>query len=171
MPWSKFTIGQTEHDLAHLEPITLTISPKSDPTVSLKVRVSFGCHTFTETWKAGDPAELKFVHGHEERRFCTTRYGHSVHLPDVVKGATKVFFTSERNYLIAENIPGAVAPYAVFFNIVRANAPEWDAAMFVVSAYEKPNLPPKKNLQPITMATLVGKTVRGEPIKPPPKRK
>jgi hypothetical protein len=58
----------------------------------------------------------------------------------------------------------------VFFNIERAkNLKAIDASLFVVSAYEKPALPPKRELQAITFATLVAKTVAGEAIKRPKK--
>lgn len=171
MSWGKFDTQDASYDLTHLDSFTMTVTPKGENATNYKVLVAFGCHTFTEKWDAADPAHLKFVGSGEDRRFCTIRHAHSLALPQLVRDARKVFFTRERNYLIAQNPVGAGVPYAVFFNMEPARLKGVDAAMFVVSAYPKANLPPKKNLDPITMATLVAKTVKGEPIKPPPKRK
>jgi hypothetical protein len=54
--------------------------------------------------------------------------------------------------------------YAVFFHLRKASSGYFDARMFVASAYEKEKLPPKKFIPAIPFATLVAKTVTGDPI-------
>ena len=82
----------------------------------------------------------------------------------------KVYFSLDRNYLIVETLDGLSSPYAVFFKLERAErAHQVDAVMFVVSAYEKHNLPAKSRLPSISFATLVSKTVKGERITAPKK--
>jgi hypothetical protein len=105
----------------------------------------------------------------EVRCFCPIRYGRSLSLPQIIRDgvAGKAFFGQKRNYLITKRLPETVGPYAVFFNLERAKSKHFDVAMFVVSAYEKPQLP--RSLPTITFATLVAKTARGEPIVRPKK--
>lgn len=170
MSWKSFSDGKVEYDLSHLDPFTLSIGPL-DAGQRYKVLVQFGCHTFTEMWCDGDDPTLRFVNGDEQRRFCTVRHGHSKHLRPILTRARKAYFTGERNYLIAENLPGLTGLYAVFFNIARSKIAGVDAALFVVSAYEKPALPPRRSMDSISLTTLVHKTVHNEPVKRPPKRK
>lgn len=171
MSWSTFRAGDLEYDLNHLNPFTLSVTPKMEGAPTFKVLVSFGHHTFTREMNGWDPVEMKFVHGQEERCFCADRHKHSLELPRIVAGSSagRAYFSQTRNYLLVEHLPGIIGPYAVFFNVERARLPGIDATMFVVSAYPKPALPPKNRLGAITFATLVSKTVAGERIKRPKK--
>src|SRR6185503_13627144 len=130
---------------------------------TFKVFVSFGFHTFTRKWEHDDKPAYRYAHGGEQRCFCPIRYGHSLHLPSIIhKGLDgKAYFSQTRNFLLIENLAGMNGPYAVFFNVERAKSNEFDVAMFVVSAYEKPELPLR--LPKITFATLISKTAAGLP--------
>jgi hypothetical protein len=170
--WSKFSAGQIDYDLSHLSPFTLAVTPKAPDAPTFKVLVSFGHHTFTREITKDDPAEMQFLHKDDARCFCPARHGHSRELPRIVtEGASgRAYFSQTRNYLLVENLSGIPGPYAVFFNIQRARSLKAiDATLFVVSAYPKPGLPPKRDLPAITFATLVSKTVAGEQIKRPKK--
>jgi hypothetical protein len=170
--WNKFSAGPTDYDLSHLSPFTLSVTPKAAEAPTFKVLVSFGHHTFTRELNAADPLEMRFSHNNDTRCFCPVRHGHSQELPRIVtEGATgRAYFSQTRNYLLVENLPGVIGPYAVFFNIERAkNLKAIDATLFVVSAYPKPGLPPKRDLPAITFATLVSKTVAGHEIRRPKK--
>lgn len=171
MTWGSFNGGGVEYDLSHLAPFTLNVTPKAVGAPTFKVLVSFGHHTFTREMNGHDPGDMKFVHGTDERCFCTVRHGHSILLPGIVtaNAGGRAYFSKTRNYLLVENLPGVVGPYAVFFNIERAKIANVDAAMFVVSAYPKPALPPVRELPRITFATLVAKTARGEVVTRPKK--
>jgi hypothetical protein len=79
----------------------------------------------------------------------------------------KAYFSQTRNFLLVENLPGINGPYAVFFKVEKAKSKDFDVAMFVVSAYEKPDLP--RRLPKITFATLISKTANGQPIMRPKK--
>ena len=58
-------------------------------------------------------------------------------------------------------------PYAVFFEVRKAKRTDVDAALFVASAYVKPNLP--SNLPTVTVATIVSAAVNGKKIVRPKK--
>lgn len=173
MTWQQFECDNQVYDLNHLAPFTMLVSPKAEAAPVFKVLVTFGHHCFTREWKAEqDHESLRFTVRREVRCFCVTRYQLSQSLPAIVKAAAtgKVYFSHDRNYLIVEAIDGLLSPYAVFFKLERAeHAQKVDAVMFVVSAYEKRNLPAKSRLPSITYATLVSKTVRGERIIAPKK--
>lgn len=172
MAWNNFVIGQTSYDLSHLSPFTLFVTPKADDAPTFKVLVSFGHHTFTRELRVDDPPETRFAHGNDDRCFCPVRHQHSLALPRIVNEGSfgRAYFSQTRNFLLIEDLPGVEGPYAVFFNIEKAkNLKGIDASLFIVSAYAKPGLPPKKKLPAITFATLVSKTVAGEPVKRPKK--
>ena len=171
-PWSDVTIAGRVYSTAHLQSFTVNVTPKADGAPTFKVYVSFSSHCFTKEWDDGYPVSHKVRYNGEDRCFCQIRHGRSLHLPAIIRrGVTgRVYFSQRQNYLIVENLPGMNAPYAVFFNIEKANSKEFDAAMFVVSAYEKPDLPPVNQLPAITFATLVSKTVHGKPIVRPPRK-
>lgn len=172
MAWNNFVVAQTSYDLTHLKPFTLTVTPKAENAPTFKVLVSFGHHTFTREIIEHDPPEMRFTHGNDERCFCPVRHGHSLALPRIVnEGASgRAYFSQTRNFLLIENLPDVEGPYAVFFNIEKAkNLKGIDASLFIVSAYAKPGLPPKRALPAITFATLVSKTVSGEQVRRPKK--
>ncbi|WP_400766124.1 hypothetical protein [Methylosinus sporium] len=168
-PWNEHVIGGQTYSLAHLKPFTMPVTPKAEGAPTYKLYVSFGIHTVSKEWDAAHPADHKIEFGAEARCFCPIRHGHSLYLPTIVRQASagKAYFSQRQNFLLIENLPGLDGPYAVFFNIERSKSTSFDAAMFVVSAYEKPNLP--KNLPRITFATLVSKTARGEAVTRPKK--
>jgi hypothetical protein len=165
-------IEDVEHDLTHLDPFTIGITPKVEAAPTYKVLVSFGHHTFTRAFVEGQdrPAYL-YEEGGDARCFCPDRFLASKGLPGLIGTASKgkAYFSQNRNYMLLDQPLGG-APYAVFFNLERARSIKGvDALMFVVSAYEKPGLPPKRHLPAISYATLVSKVVRGEPVRRPKK--
>lgn len=165
-------IGGTTYSLSHLRPFTLGVTPKGEDTPTFKLFVSFGSHVYSKRWEPAYRDDHRLDYGREVRCFCPTRHGHSLHLPGIIQTAVsgKAYFSQGRNYLLVENLPGLNAPYAVFFNVEAARrSSNFDAAMFVVSAYEKPGLPPRSTLPAITFPTLIAKTVRGEKVMRPKK--
>lgn len=171
-PWSDVVIDGRVYGLSHLQSFTVNVTPKADDAPTFKVFVSFGSHTFTRETRVDDSPLLRVRYNGEERSFCHKRHGHSLHLPAIVRGCVngRVYFSQRQNYLIVENLPMMNGPYAVFFNVEKAVSRDFDAAMFVVSAYEKPELPPVRKLDAITFPTLISKTVSGMQIKRPPKK-
>ncbi len=169
----KFESHGLIYDLNHLSPFIIAVTPKADGAPTFTVLVTFGHHCFTREWREGtdDPA-LRYAIDRDVRCFCPERYALSLGLPAIVTTAAtgKVYFSQDRNYLIVEAVHELSGPYAVFFKLEKAERlRKADAVMFVVSAYEKRNLPAKSRLPSISFATLVAKTVRGENIIAPKK--
>jgi hypothetical protein len=166
------TIEGVDHDLSHLNPFTLSVTPKAEGAPSYKVLVSFGCHTFTRAFDiATDDPAYRHEEDGEVRCVCPDRLLASKGLPTLVAQSAggKAYFSQGRNFMLIDQPLGG-APYAVFFNLERSKAIKGvDASMFVISAYEKPGLPSKSRLPAISFATLVSKTVRGERIVRPKK--
>lgn len=157
-------------DIAHLLPFVISVTPKVAGARAYRVLVNFGPHTYSRELTADDDKALRVVDGSDERCFCLVRHGLSKNLPAIVKAAVggRAFFsTVDHTYLLVENLPGCKGPYAVYFKLRKAVSKGIDVAMFVVSAYEKPNLP--KTKLKITFATLVANVAQGKKIKRPKK--
>lgn len=168
MSWGSFEYDGQVCDLTHLDPFHITVTPKAVGAPSWTVRVSFSHHTFTREVRDGDNPEHEFAVGTDVRCFCNERFPLSQSLPGVISANAngRAYFAQKRNFMFVENLPGLTAgPYAIFFNVERAKKLAGvDATMFVVSAYEKPGLPPIRSLQAITMPTLIAKTLNQQPI-------
>jgi hypothetical protein len=169
----KFESDGLVYDLNHLSPFTIAVTPKADGAPTFTVLVTFGHHCFTREWREGaDDLSLRYAVDRDVRCFCPERYSLSLDLPAIVTAAAtgKVYFSQDRNYLIVEAVDGMRGAYAIFFKLEKAKRiHKVDAVMFVVSAYEKRNLPTKSRLPSISFATLIAKTVRGERIIVPKK--
>jgi hypothetical protein len=169
-PWTEQVIGGRSYPLSHLQPFTVSVTPKAEDAPTYKLYVSFGFHTFSKEWEDDQPIDHKLVLGKEERCFCPIRHGHSLHLPSIIRQQAetgRAYFSQTQNFLLIKSLPGLNGPYAVFFNIERAKSSTFHAAMFIVSAYEKPGIP--KHLPKIGFATLVAKTAKGEKVTRPKK--
>ena len=77
MSWGKKRIAGVDYDLTHLDGFLMDVTPTIEGSVTYKVRVTFGCHTFTRKRLAADTPDLHFDHENEKRSFCTERYQHS----------------------------------------------------------------------------------------------
>ena len=168
MSWGQKKIQGQVYDLTHLDPFIFPVTPKADGARTFNVHVSFGLHVFTEEWDDSYTPDLKFTDGDELRCFSIDRHSHSLELPQIIQDAAsgRAYFSDyPHTFTVSKNLPNLVGPYSVYFKIEKAKSPKFDASMFVVSAYEKQNLPPR--LKKITFATLVSHTVMGKPIRRP----
>jgi len=77
------------------------------------------------------------------------------------------YFSQAHNFMFVEKQDGCVGPYVIFFNLKKATVKNVHAAMFVVSAYEKPKLPPLKHLKRVRFRTLVARVASGGEIRRP----
>lgn len=161
MSWGTRTFGGTAYDLCHLDPFVVETTHTGQ---LLRVYVSFGCHTFAREQRPGDAPDLLIVDGSDTRCFCPERFEHSKNLKRIIEytSAGRVFFSEGRNMLCVDWLPDLEAPYAVYFNLKRARLNGVNATMFVVSAYEKPELPPR--LPAMKFSTLVDQVSKGRPI-------
>lgn len=165
MTWAKIKIAGATYDLSHLDPFSIDVTPKMAGAPTYKVQVSFGCHTFTRDPLATDTPDYRFKHKGETRCFCPTRHGLSSALPGIIMGGIrKVYFTQEGTYFIARRLPALAQPYFIPFAVERGKA--CDVAMFVITAYEKTDMP--KRASAVTMATLIAKTAAGLYVTAPP---
>lgn len=164
MKWPNKKIAGVIYPLDHLHPFIMRVSPKQPGAPSYRVRVSFGCHTFTKKLDGTETLDLVFVNGRERRCFCPLRHRLSLHLPGIIRGIAtgKVCFSKYGNYIFPANVPGMVEPYGVVLNVTKADSADYDVLLMVVSAHERPRFP--KRPGQITFATLIGKTAKGEPV-------
>jgi hypothetical protein len=172
MSWGTKRIAGVDYDLTHLDSFVLEVVPLAQTVPTYKVRVSFGCHTFTRDLTDGDTPDLHFNHDGENRCFCTERYKHSLDLPEMIRYAAngRVYFSERENFLVVETATGSNAPYVAFFNVEKAKKIDgYDAAMFVTSAHPRPGLP--ERLPAITFRTLIDYRVQGKRLKRPEPRK
>lgn len=168
MNWKRVRIAGVDYSLSHLNTRLFQTTPSAPLAVPRTVKISFGCHTFTRELSPADTPDLHFRNGGETRAFCTIRHGLSLSLPAIVQAAAtgaRAYFSQNRNFLLLD---GNAGPYVACFNMRRSNKPDCDVVMFVVSAYPKPNLPPK--LHAITFPTLVATIAAGNAVTKPAKK-
>lgn len=131
MPWPNRTIQGTLYTFYHLEPFTLVQN-------GLRVRVSLGAHAFTREVKPGDAPSLLFMDGKSPRTFCTTRYGHSLHLPAaIMNGAADYVFSNHSKFVFKEQLPGVPGHYVIAFEMRKSSSPKYDLKIQVVSAHHR----------------------------------
>ncbi len=162
-------ISGVTYDFSHLEPLIIPMKSK-DGQQNFNVRISFGSHCFTTAWDANHNSELLVEEWADKRTFCPQRYVKSLHLPAIIRTAIegKVYFSQREEFLIICRMPALPDPYCVFFDIKRSQS-RADINLFVISAYEKRNLPPLSRLSAIRFSTLAERILKGQPIKRPKK--
>lgn len=169
MKWGQFVVRGTPYDLTHLDPFIMTVRAQAQGAPIRRVFVKFGSHCFTRDVEPHDHKDFHFPDGRSVRTFCPVRHGWSQGLPAIVRAARSGYAYSSRqqNFLLVE--PRSGAPYTAFFNLEPARSKKLDAVMTIVSAYEKPNLPPELPATPFV--ALVGRAATGQRITPGPLRR
>ncbi|WP_426043105.1 hypothetical protein [Brevundimonas sp. TWP2-3-4b1] len=177
MTWGKFVLDEAEHDLTHLDPFVMSVTPKAEGAPTFRVLVSFSHHAFTREFMEGDREEERFGPVTDVRCFCLSRLVLSSTLPKRIHAASKgkAYFPApghakQRNFLLVEISPYE-PPYLVAFNFSKARGVDADVVMFVVSAHPRPGMVPKSRMDSISFATLVSKVASGQEIKRPPIKK
>lgn len=133
MSWKARTIQGTSYSFRHLEPFTFGLN-------GLRIRVSLGAHAFTREVKPGDAPQLLFMDGNSARTFCTTRYGHSLHLPAaIMAGAAAYVFTNHKKFVFKQSLPGVPGSYVIAFEMRKSASPKYDIKMQIVSAHHRPS--------------------------------
>lgn len=163
------TIRGATYDLSHLEPF---VFPLTVSYIDYRVRVTFGCHVFTEKLRPEHTPDLRYTYKGEDRAFDVGRYNLSKHLPGLIQSQNTHSVYHSRNegsFFILKGVgtsPGN-APYAVFFRSSRYNEGDADVLVKVVSAYEKPKM--TKFAQPVRFTNLVEALAKGTkpPLGPP----
>ena len=145
--------------------------------ITIPVRVTFGCHCFTEEFDSGKHGDHhRYTHLGEERAFDVERYQCSLQLPQVMiamLGGT--IYRADRSYTYVAQIvlpPGAgLNPYSIFFSLEKTRKAAGPAVeMFVKSAYLSP-LKHSPNAQSWRFKALVGDKAEVFPVIPPKGRR
>lgn len=142
-PHKKFE-GQT-YTFDHLKPMTLRL-PIGSPAVYVTLKVTFGCHCFTEEFVGGIHGDHhRYTYNKELRAFEKLRYQCSLQLPDVIQNSLLhgTIYNAEESLTYAahislEGIDGQ-QDYSIFFNLENdKGSAHPTVCMFVKSAYLKP---------------------------------
>ena len=164
MAFETFTLGGASYPLSHLDPFDVIV-PARDPLAKAAVlRVTFSHHVFSEKWdESVHSDDHKFMIGNEHRAFCSVRYGCSIDLRAIIEYhvAGKAFESRDgkgyRRHLFYADADGI--QYPVFFSLGKADRLVGiDGILHVISAYQKPDLLARNQLQSIKFARLVHTT-------------
>lgn len=152
----------TLYKFGHLEPIRLKVPLNADGSNSIDMRVSFGCHCFTEEFDvAKHRPDHRYTYKKEVRAFDKQRYECSLQLPELIGAMQKgTIYNADESYTYAAHITLAslAGPqtYSIFFSLQKDTRVQVPALrMFVKSAYLKP-LVTKANAQNWRFVSLAG---------------
>jgi hypothetical protein len=168
--FGKKRIAGVDYDLRHLDSFVMPVTATYAGAPTYRVRVVFGAHTFTRNLLHTDTPDFHYNDGGTTRCFCPVRHAYSLHLPRLVRAASNgdaFFGNKDMKYLLVESIPGLNAPYVIAFTMRKQLTRRADATMVVVSAHDRPGLPP--NLPKLKLGTLVDLTMQEKPIERPKK--
>lgn len=181
-PWSELVMsdfpqkkfeGQT-YTFEHLKPMTLRVAI-GNPATYITLKVTFGCHCFTEEFVVGTHVDHhSYRYKDELRAFEMQRYLCSLQLPDVIQKSLllgTIYNAGESltyaAHISLEGIAGQ-QDYSIFFNLERdKSSAHPTVCMFVKSAYLKP-LVAKQGAQNWRFKGLLA-TISG--AFPPPEKK
>jgi len=169
-----FVIGNTSHDLGHLDPVTFA-TPSAKLGRAITTWCRFTTHTFTEQAPAGHSGPILLDEGRRSRVFCPRRYALSHQLPAGVRllaDPDRYVWEGahERNWLHRTEAPladaaGAPVTYQVFFAVRKAaRAAAWDVEMTVESAYAFDPLRQPKTVGRTKIAGLLAATMNGRKL-------
>jgi hypothetical protein len=161
------TFQGTVYTFSHLAPTWLTVPLNikgSQVNVVVSVKVTYGCHCFTEEFDEYLHSDHhRYTYLNELRAFDTQRYTCSLQLPQIMLSILRgQIYLADRSYTyVAQiNLPPASGfqKYSVFFSLNKkrdSKGPEVE--LYVKSAYLsalKP--PPSKNARKWRFGALIG---------------
>lgn len=129
----------------HLEPMQMKLPLNADASKTIDLRVTFGCHCFTEEFDTNKHRpDHRYTHNGELRAFNTVRYECSLQLRSVILLMQRgMIYKADESYtytahIVVESSEGQQA-YSVFFSLEKDRKSIKPALrMFVKSAYLKP---------------------------------
>lgn len=142
-------VGGVLRDLRHLRSFVVTLSGKGKNGADLRVRVSLGLHTISQSCERGQH-HLEDENG-KPRRFCEERYVFSLGLPELSKRMVEQnYFCWESidrnramNYAVIDIAPGRVRELSdgehqvVFFYLYPCKQSEADVNLMITSCYAR----------------------------------
>lgn len=155
MSWPARFICGTRYKFDHLQPFTLQHDGH-------RIAVRVGAHSFTREVRAGDPPDLLFRDGNSARTFCTTRYGHLLHLRAAVIGSVSgSVFANHSKCIFKAHLPGVTGPYIIAFELRKSTSPKYDAKMQIVSAHHRSTA---SRMKRCTFSDALNAVVSAQPI-------
>jgi len=152
----------TLYKFDHLEPVQTKVSLNAERSSFIDMRVTFGCHCFTEKFDAArHRPDHRYTYKRELRAFNRQRYECSLQLPQLIESMQKGrIYNADESYTYAAHITLAsiTGPqtYSIFFSLQKDISVQTPAlCMFVKSAYLKP-LTAKANTQSWRFISLAG---------------
>jgi hypothetical protein len=151
--------------------------PEPKQPISIPVKITFGCHCFTESFDSGKHGDHhRYTHLGEERAFDLERYDCSLQLPQVMNAMLNgTIYKGDKSYTYVAQIalPPETGnqPYSVFFSLNKTRdsaAPAVD--LYVKSAYLSA-LKKSPHTQSWRFKGLVGDTAKVFPPSPEKKKK
>lgn len=168
------------YQFAHLVDLQHVAKLNAAGTVTVPMTIRFGCHCFTEDFKAGVHTDHhRYTYKGELRAFDVERYTCSLQLPAVIlqmiNGGTIYRADNSYTYVAHITVASAAGPqdYSVFFSLQKVGGTAPSLSMFVKSAYLKP-LVAKPGAQSWRFGSLAGQVSGAfapKQKKPKPKKK
>jgi hypothetical protein len=159
------------YTFSHLAPMTLKVPLKVPEPIEVPVKVTYGCHCFTEEFKPDVHQDHhRYTHLHETRAFNLERFNCSLQLPAVVTSILggKIYLADRSYTYVAQiTLPPALGQqsYSVFFSLEKTRKSLAPAAeMYIKSAYLTP-LKSKPNARSWRFGALVGEISKAFPPK------
>ena len=155
--------GGTGLHFDHLQSRDLICTTLARPG-GVRIRVSFSCHCFTETYLQDRHKDRPFlIDGGRKRAFCPTRFEMSRQLPELIDSlpAAQVYLTPESNFMRLG--AGDTTEYRMYFSLKRLSRGPYDLKLYVQSAYplERPGLALTK-MQKVRFKVLADKILNQE---------
>ena len=175
-------VSGTRYDISHLRVFGFKFSiPATDsrPEINAEMEVKFSSHCISIGPKKNEKfdfdkigADYMIVDGTGiERRFCPDRHDLSLRLRDIIKSlpkGKKCYFTGRENWITVEVLGagGTQEFYDIYFKLRRKSAN--NIFMYLESAFIRDKGKIIGRRKTIGSKVLLGKTLRGERILPPP---
>ena len=136
-------------DLRHLSSFVVTVPGKGRDNGDLRVRISLGLHTISQSCERGDHHMVD--ENGKPRRFCEDRYAFSLGLPELSKRMIEQNYfcweSADRNramnYAVIDIAPGRVRELidgehqVVFFYLYPCRQPEADVNLVITSCHAR----------------------------------
>ncbi len=176
-------VSGARYDITHLRVFRFKFSiPATDsrPEIQAEMEVKFSSHCVSIGPKKNENFDFEKIGADHmivdgsgiKRRFCPDRHELSHQLRDIIKSlpdGKKCYFTGRENWITVEvfGAGGTQRFYDIYFKLKRK--PANDLFMYLESAFIRDQGKRISKRKTIGSRVLLGKTLRGEPIKPPPR--
>ena len=173
---------EVRYDISHLRVFSFQFTipaTESQPEINGEMEVKFSSHCVSIGPKKAEEFDFKAI-GHDQmivdgtgikRRFCPDRYALSHQLRDVIRSLPNgrgCFFAGRENWITVEVLGtgGEQQFYDIYFKLHRKS--DKKLFLYLESAFIRDKRKRIGKRKKIGSRVLIGKTLRHEPINPPP---